>query len=128
MSNYPTGTEYDPNAPYNQTDQESILVGVRVTTTIVPTTATVAVNDYEAYEEWDDDQGYYMQFDISDAAVEEAYREDHWMLSELLEDYMEILKDKMEECTTDKERRVLHYKLEAAEDYLDSIEETIEQR
>lgn len=74
-SNYPLGTEHDPNAPWNQKDLEEKDIEVTISVTLSKT-VTISVNDYKIGESGLDEEGYYFEdIDFSECNLEEAVKE-----------------------------------------------------
>ena len=91
---YSPGTEFDPNAPWNQSDPEPVEVGVTISQSLGRST-TITVTDYIA-KEWEDcepdeDGGFYrtdgVDYDFSDSDLKGAYEEQEYTIPELL-DYL----------------------------------------
>lgn len=77
MGNYPLGAQYDPKAPYNETENPEIEVTVCVSKTYHKT-LKVKVKDYTIVDEYADEDGMYCcERDFSDCdlygAVEKQY-------------------------------------------------------
>ena len=90
-SNYPPGAEHDPNAPYNQHDPEVREVEVVYTCTLSKQDE-VGVDDYEYWEDLDEDGGC-CGFDYSGCDLNEAWDNDHYTPSELLDKTVEIFEE-----------------------------------
>ena len=91
---YPPGTEFDTNAPWNQSGTESVEVEVTISQSLSRST-TITVTDYIA-EEWKDvecDEDSYMSrtggidYNFSDSDLKGAYEEQEYTIPELL-DYL----------------------------------------
>ena len=77
MCNVPVGTEYDPNAPWNQKDLPNKEIEVTVSVTLSKN-IKIKVNDYTITDSGKDEDGdYYEEIDYSDcdlkSAVESQY-------------------------------------------------------
>lgn len=70
---YPPGAEFDPNAPYNQTELPEREFEVTISQTLSKT-VTVFTNDYNLEVDCDEDGGYEV-CDTSDTAWKEAYED-----------------------------------------------------
>lgn len=89
---YPPGTEFSPEAPWNQSDLEPVDVDCYVSCSISKD-VTVSTTDYvaEEWEDWDrDDEGGYIHsggvsYDFSNCNFSESYHQDHYDILELLE-------------------------------------------
>lgn len=66
---YPAGTEYNPNAPWNQKDSEPVEVSVCVSVTLSKT-VKVKVDDYVAED--NEASGSDIPFNFSDCNLREA--------------------------------------------------------
>lgn len=72
---YPTGSEYDPNAPWNQVDNPDREIEVTVSVTLSKT-IKVTVNDYTMMKEIDED-GVYIDEDFSECDLKSAVKEQY---------------------------------------------------
>lgn len=76
---YPDGAEFDPNAPYNQKDNDAVPIDVEITYTITKK-QSIDVDDYYAEEyndiEYEDGEKVYyrgIDYDFSHCNLLEAY-------------------------------------------------------
>lgn len=99
---YPLGAYNDPNAPYNQHDNEPIDVDVSVTITLSKGT-TISTCDYIAdeWEDWDnDDEGGYVHtggvdYDFSNVDFVEDYEKSEFTIPQLLDELVKLAQDKI---------------------------------
>jgi hypothetical protein len=99
---YPAGAYNDPNAPYNQYDNEPIDVDVTVTITLSKDTV-VSTDNYiaEEWEDWDnDDEGGYIHtggvdFDYSNVDFLEEYEKCEFTIPQLLDELVKLAQDKI---------------------------------
>lgn len=91
---YPPGAEFDPDAPYNQSEPEPVEVDVTISQSLSRST-TIKVTDYIS-NEWEDVEpnnkgGFYrtkeIEYDFSDSDLKGAYEEQDYTIPELL-DYL----------------------------------------
>ena len=127
---YPPGAEFDPNAPWNQSDPEPIEVDVTISQSLSRST-TITVTDYIA-EEWEDcehdeESGFYrtsgVDYDFSDSDLKGAYEEQEYTIPELLDYLKAYLITDIAEC--DKEsgkKKKLQHILKCCEDW--EVDET----
>lgn len=92
MNNYPPGAEFDPNAPYNQYEPDSVNVDVCISTTLSKST-TISTSDYEV-EEWEDCEtdvdGSCIKtggtvYDFSHSDLNNAYKDTEFTIPQLLD-------------------------------------------
>lgn len=99
---YPAGAYNDPNAPYNQHDNEPIDVDVSVTITLSKDT-TISTCDYiaDVWEDWDcDDEGGYVHtggvdYDFSNVDFVEEYEKSEFTIPQLLDELVKLAQDKI---------------------------------
>lgn len=127
---YPPGTEFDTNAPWNQSDPEPVEVNVTISQSLSRST-TITVTDYIA-KEWEDcepdkEGGFYrtggVDYDFSDSDLKGAYEEQEYTIPELLDYLKAYLITDIAEC--DKEsgkKKKLQHILECCEDW--EVDET----
>ena len=91
---YPPGSEFDPNAPYNQSEPEPVEVDVTISQSLSRSTK-IKVTDYIS-NEWEDVErnnkgSFYrtkeIEYDFSDSDLKGAYEEQEYTIPELL-DYL----------------------------------------
>ena len=131
---YPPGAEFDPNAPYNQSDPEPVKVDVCISQTLHKST-TISTTDY-AIEEWEDcergDDGKFIttrrvNYDFSDSNLLEAYKIDNWTIPELLNELKNYIQQDLDKgCSKSKESYLKHMML-SCEDWELDEEEVIEE-
>lgn len=99
---YPAGAYNDPNAPYNQHDNEPIDVDVNITITLSKDT-TISTCDYIAdeWEDWDsDDEGGVVHtggidYDFSNVDFVEEYGKSEFTIPQLLDELVKLAQDKI---------------------------------
>ena len=110
--NYPQGTEYNPNAPWNQTNPEPVKVEVTISQSLSRST-TITVTDYTATKyddiEYDED-GYInriegIDYDFSDSDLKGAYEEQEYTIPELLNYLKAYLIVDINECSKEGSKR-----------------------
>ena len=110
--NYPLGTEYNPNAPWNQTNPEPVKVEVTISQSLSRST-TIEVTDYTATKyddiEYDED-GYInriegIDYDFSDSDLKGAYEEQEYTIPELLNYLKAYLIVDINECSKESGKR-----------------------
>lgn len=115
--NYPQGAEYNPNAPWNQTDPEPVEVEVTISQSLSRSTK-IKVTDY-VINEWedaesDDEGGFYrtggVEYDFSDSDLKEAYEEQEYTIPELLDYLIAYLVADIAKCNkeSDKKKKLQH--------------------
>lgn len=73
--NYPVGTKYDPNAPWNQVDSPEKEIEVTVSVTLSKT-VRISVSDYEITDSGKDEDGeYFEDIDYSNCDLKGAVEE-----------------------------------------------------
>lgn len=91
---YTPGAEFDPNAPWNQSEPEPVEVEVTISQSLSRSTK-IEVTDYVA-NEWEDfepdEEGRFyrtggIEYDFSDSDLKGAYEEQDYTIPELL-DYL----------------------------------------
>lgn len=72
---YPPGTEYDPNAPWNQVDNPEREIEVTISVTLSKT-VKIKVSDYKITDSGKDEDGeYFEDIDYSDCDLKGAVEE-----------------------------------------------------
>ena len=101
---FPIGEEYNPNAPYNQSNIEPIQLNVVISQSLSRST-TIEVNDYTT-NEWEDieyDEDGHMNrtggidYDFSDSNLKRFYEEQEYTIPELLDEFDWILRKEIAE-------------------------------
>lgn len=83
MSNYPMGAKYDPNAPYNQSeDYAEIEVLVSVTVSKV---VKVTVSDYACTKDMDEEGNAFAHYDYSECDLQGAFENQYGTPEQLFE-------------------------------------------
>lgn len=111
---YPPGAEYDPNAPYNQSDNDPVDVEVTISQTL-SRNATIAVTDYteEHWEDWETgDEGEIIHtkgtdYDFSESDLKEAYKSQEYDVPELLYILKSLLDKEINNTLDEKEKKRL---------------------
>lgn len=83
MSNFPMGAKYDPEAPYNQSDN-SITVEVLVSVTLSKP-VKIKINDYECSKDMDEDGDVFAHYDYSDCDFKTAFENQYGTPEQLFE-------------------------------------------
>ena len=131
---YPPGAEFDPNAPYNQSDQTPIEVDVCISQTLHKST-TISTTDYVA-EEWedyerDDDGGFVttreVSYNFSDSDLLSAYKNDNWTIPELLYELKDYIKQDLDKGCSESKKAWLERMMKACEDWELDEEEVIKE-
>lgn len=131
---YPPGAEFDPNAPYNQSDPEPVKVDVCISQTLHKST-TISTTDYVA-EEWEDyerdDDGEFIttrevSYNFSDSDLLSAYKNDNWTIPELLDELKDYIKRDLENDCSKSKKAWLERMMKACEDWELDEEEVIEE-
>ena len=132
---YPTGAEYDPNAPYNKSDQKPVQVKVTISQSLSRST-TIEVTDYIAKEYTDaeyDEDGYLnitggIKYDFSDSNLKESYEMHEYTIPELLEYLKSYLIADIAECSENSIRKKrLQYILKCCKDWKVDETEVVEE-
>ena len=131
---YPPGAEFDPNAPYNQSDPEPVKVDVCISQTLHKST-TISTTDYVA-EEWedyerDDDGGFVttreVSYNFSDSDLLSAYKNDNWTIPELLDELKDYIKRDLENDCSKSKKAWLERMMKACEGWELDEEEVIKE-
>lgn len=86
---YPPGAEFDPNAPWNQKENEERTFNVCISQTLSKSTS-VETNDYVP-EVDEDEMGKFECLDTSDTDWNKAYLDNHLTPLQLIEKFKEFL-------------------------------------
>ena len=131
---YPPGGEFDPNAPYNQSDPEPVKVDVCISQTLHKST-TISTTDYVAEECEDcerDDDGRFVttggvSYDFSDSDLLSAYKNDNWTIPELLDELKDYIKQDLDKGCSESKKAWLERMMKACEDWELDEEEVIKE-
>ena len=132
--NYPQGAEYNPKAPWNQTNPESVKVEVTISQSLSRST-TIEVTDYTATKyddiEYEED-GYInriegIDYDFSDSDLKGAYEEQEYTIPELLDYLKAYLIVDINECSKESgKRKALQHILNCCEGWIVDETEVVE--
>ena len=132
---YPIGEEYNPNAPYNQSNIEPIPLKVIISQSLSRPT-TIEVTDYMT-NEWEDieieEDGKFhkiegIEYDFSDSDLKEAYEEQEYTIPELLDYLKTYLIADIAECSEESgKKKKLQHLLACCEDWEVDETEVIEE-
>lgn len=109
---YPIGEEYNPNAPYNQSNIEPIPLKVIISQSLSRST-TIEVTDYITNKwediEIDEDGKFHkiegIEYDFSDSDLKGAYEEQEYTIPELLDYLKAYLITDIAECDKESSRK-----------------------
>lgn len=111
---YPPGAQFDPNAPYNQSDPKPVEVEVCISQTLSRSTK-IKVTDYIA-NKWEDVEhdgeiGFYrtrgVEYDFSNSDLKEAYEVQDYTIPELLDYLKSYLIADIAECSAKSNKKKL---------------------
>ena len=111
---YPPGAEFDPKAPYNQSEPDPVEVNVIATYTISKS-ATVETSDYTA-DEWEecetDDEGNIyrtggIDYDFSNTDFEKEFNNYYLSPLELFAELKNRVEKELETCTDYRQKNQL---------------------
>ena len=131
---YPIGEEYNPNAPYNQSNIEPIQLKVIISQSLSRPT-TIEVTDYIT-NEWEDieiDEGGKfhkiegIEYDFSDSDLKGAYERQEYTIPELLDYLKDYLIADINKCNEEIKKRKLQNILKCCEDWEVDETEVIEE-
>ena len=131
---YPIGEEYNPNAPYNQSNIEPIQLKVIISQSLSRPT-TIEVTDYIT-NEWEDieiDEGGKfhkiegIEYDFSDSDLKRAYERQEYTIPELLDYLKDYLIADINKCNEESKKRKLQHILKCCEDWEVDETEVIEE-
>ena len=131
---YPPGAEFDPNAPYNQSEPEPVEVDVTISQSLSRSTK-IKVTDYIS-NEWEDVEpnnkgGFYrtkeIEYDFSDSDLKGAYERQEYTISELLDYLKDYLITDINKCNEESKKRKLQHILKCCEDWEVDETEVIEE-
>ena len=131
---YPIGEEYNPNAPYNQSNIESIQLKVIISQSLSRPT-TIEVTDYITNEwediEIDEDGKFHkiegIEYDFSDSDLKGAYERQEYTIPELLDYLKDYLIADINKCNEESKKRKLQHILKCCEDWEVDETEVIEE-
>lgn len=110
---YPPGAENDPNAPYNQIDNDPRSFEVSVVTTLSKNTS-VETSDYTQCVDEDED-GKHLYYEFDNVCWNAEYEQQHRSVLELLGVLREELQNKLERTTDPSEVRRINYLISECE-------------
>ena len=131
---FPIGEEYNPNAPYNQSNIEPIQLNVVISQSLSRST-TINVTDYIT-NEWEDieidENGKFhkiegIEYDFSDSDLKEAYERQEYTIPELLDYLKDYLIADINKCNEESKKRKLQHILKCCEDWEVDETEVIEE-
>ena len=126
---YPIGEEYNPNAPYNQSNLKPIPLKVIISQSLSRPT-TIEVTDYIT-NEWEDieidEDGKFHKiegigYDFSDSDLKGAYERQEYTIPELLDYLKDYLIADINKCNEESKKRKLQHILKCCEDW--EVDET----
>ena len=126
---YPIGEEYNPNAPYNQSNIEPIQLKVIISQSLSRPT-TIEVTDYITNEwediEIDEDGKFHkiegIEYDFSDSDLKRAYERQEYTIPELLDYLKDYLIADINKCNEESKKRKLQHILKCCKDW--EVDET----
>lgn len=126
---YPIGEEYNPNAPYNQSNIEPIPLKVIISQSLSRPT-TIEVTDYITNEwediEIDEDGKFHkiegIEYDFSDSDLKGAYERQEYTIPELLDYLKDYLIADINKCNKESKKRKLQRILKCCKDW--EVDET----
>ena len=131
---YPIGEEYNPNAPYNQSNIEPIQLKVIISQSLSRST-TINITDYIT-NEWEDieiDEGGKfhkiegIEYDFSDSNLKGAYERQEYTIPELLDYLKDYLIADINKCNEESKKRKLQHILKCCKDWEVDETEVIEE-
>ena len=131
---YPIGEEYNPNAPYNQSNIEPIQLKVIISQSLSRST-TINITDYIT-NEWEDieiDEGGKfhkiegIEYDFSDSNLKGAYERQEYTIPELLDYIKDYLIADINKCNEESKKRKLQHILKCCKDWEVDETEVIEE-
>ena len=131
---YPIGEEYNPNAPYNQSNIEPIQLKVIISQSLSRPT-TIEVTDYITNEwediEIDEDGKFHktegIEYDFSDSDLKGAYERQEYTIPELLDYLKDYLIADINKCNEESKKRKLQHILKCCKDWEVDETEVIEE-
>ena len=131
---YPIGEEYNPNAPYNQSNIEPIPLKVIISQSLSRST-TIEVTDYITNEwediEIDEDGKFHkiegIEYDFSDSDLKGAYERQEYTIPELLDYLKDYLIADINKCNEESKKRKLQHILKCCKDWEVDETEVIEE-
>ena len=131
---YPIEEEYNPNAPYNQSNIEPIQLKVIISQSLSRPT-TIEVTDYIT-NEWEDieigEDGKFhkiegIEYDFSDSDLKGAYERQEYTIPELLDYLKDYLIADINKCNEESKKRKLQHILKCCKDWEVDETEVIEE-
>ena len=131
---FPIGEEYNPNAPYNQSNIEPIQLKVIISQSLSRPT-TIEVTDYIT-NKWEDieidENGKFhkiegIEYDFSDSDLKGAYERQEYTIPELLDYLKDYLIADINKCNEESKKRKLQHILKCCEDWEVDETEVIEE-
>ena len=131
---FPIGEEYNPNAPYNQSNIEPIQLNVIISQSLSRST-TIEVTDYIT-NEWEDieiDEGGKfhkiegIEYDFLDSDLKGAYERQEYTIPELLNYLKDYLIADINKCNEESKKRKLQHILKCCKDWEVDETEVIEE-
>ena len=131
---YPIGEEYNPNAPYNQSNIEPIQLNVIISQSLSRPT-TIEVTDYIT-NEWEDieiDEGGKchkiegIEYDFSDSNLKGAYERQEYTIPKPLDYLIDYLIADVNKCNEESKKRKLQHILKCCKDWEVDETEVIEE-
>ena len=131
---FPIGEEYNPNAPYNQSNIEPIQLKVILSQSLSRPT-TIEVTDYIT-NKWEDieidENGKFhkiegIEYDFSDSDLKGAYERQEYTIPELLDYLKDYLIADINKCNEESKKRKLQHILKCCEDWEVDETEVIEE-
>ena len=126
---FPIGEEYNPNAPYNQSNIDPIQLKVIISQSLSRPT-TIEVTDYITNEwvhiEIDEGGKFHkiegIEYDFSDSNLKEAYERQEYTIPELLDYLKDYLIADINKCNEESKKRKLQHILKCCKDW--EVDET----
>ena len=126
---YPIGEEYNPNAPYNQSNIEPMQLNVIISQSLSRPT-TIEVTNYIT-NEWEDieidENGKFhkiegIEYDFSDSDLKETYERQEYTIPKLLDYLKDYLIADINKCNEENKKRKLQHILKCCKDW--EVDET----
>ena len=131
---FPIGEEYNPNAPYNQSNIEPIQLKVIISQSLSRST-TINITDYITNEwediEIDEDGKFHkiegIEYDFSDSNLKGAYERQEYTIPELLDYLKDYLIADINKCNEESKKRTLQHILKCCKNWEVDETEVIEE-
>lgn len=101
---YPPGAEYDPDAPWNQTDPEPIEIDASVSTSLSKS-IKLEVTDY--INNGPDEDGC-SDIDFRDCNLKQAFNETYRSIKEILDSFIKVVDNINQNGLTDQNLKLLN--------------------